>query len=279
MNTTADASLRDARARLANAGVEGPDAELLLGHALGIDRSAVRLRVATAAEITHDEAQRYVSLIDRRVRREPLQHITGVAHFRHLDLEVGPGVFIPRPETEVLVDAVLRRLRPGSVVVDAGTGSGAIAISIATEADDVSVVAIERSADALQYTRRNIARFAPQIRLVEADLGDERPELRRKVDALVSNPPYVPVDAVPRDVEVRLYDPALALYSGSDGLDAIRVLAKRGLEMVKPGGFLAIEHGEIQAAAVRAVLSDHGWASPETETDLTGRDRITIATR
>ncbi|GAA2174480.1 peptide chain release factor N(5)-glutamine methyltransferase [Agrococcus versicolor] len=247
------------------------------------------MRAARGDVLTDDAARALGALVARRGAREPLQHLTGEAHFRHVTLAVGPGVFVPRPETEVLVDHALRLADAAAlgagrapVVVDACSGSGAVAVAIATERPAAEVHAVELSPDALAWTRRNVAALAPGIRVVEGDVGSLAsllPELVGTVDVLVANPPYVPAAAVPRDAEVRLHDPALALYSGDDGLDVVRALAVVGLRMVRAGGAIALEHGEEQGAAVRDVLGDAGWSHAATHPDLTGRDRVTTALR
>lgn len=275
-------AIRAASGVLADAGVTGPDVELLAAFALGASASDVRLAMARGDEIADDALARLDALVARRARREPLQHITGVAHFRRLELRVGDGVFVPRPETEVLVDHVLALLREApadALVVDAGTGSGAIAIAIATERPGTRVTAIEASPAAFAYARANIAALAPSVRLLHADFAAAPAELDGTVDVLVSNPPYVPDAAVPRDPEVRLHDPRLALYGGADGLDAVRALAARGRDLVRARGAIALEHGELQGAEVRSTLAAHGWQQASTSPDLTGRDRVTIARR
>jgi release factor glutamine methyltransferase len=228
--------------------------------------------------------ERLMRLVERRAAREPLQHLTGVAPFRHLELSVGPGVFVPRPETEMVaqlaIDALRASASPEPVAVDLGTGSGAIALAMATEVPHARVHAAENSVDAFIWAKENFARVnAPNARLVFADLADAFAELDRSVSVLVSNPPYVPAQAIPRDPEVRLYDPPQALYGGEDGLDVVRVLARVGLRLLHPGGTIIIEHGEVQGAPVREVLTAAGWRSAATHPDLTLRDRATTAIR
>ncbi|MBD8539008.1 peptide chain release factor N(5)-glutamine methyltransferase [Frigoribacterium sp. CFBP 8751] len=284
--TTVDAGLRVASAVLADAGVPSPDvdAELLLAHVTGLARGVVRARAVTASPLTTDEQEALVAAITRRASREPLQHITGWASFRHLELHVGPGVFVPRPETEGVAQLAIDALRavPDSspVAVDLGTGSGALALAMASEVPTATVVAVELSPDAAVWTRRNIAAVGvDNVRLVEGDLTDAVPELDATVSVVVSNPPYVPVGMVPRDPEVRLHDPALALYGGEDGLDLVRALSLTARRLLRPGGALVIEHGELQGGAIRDLLTADGWRSPATHPDLTGRDRATTAVR
>ena len=284
--TTVDAGLRVASAVLADAGVPSPDvdAELLLAHVTGLARGVVRARAVTVSPLTTDELEALVAAITRRASREPLQHITGWASFRHLELHVGPGVFVPRPETEGVAQLAIDALRAvpdaSPVAVDLGTGSGALALAMASEVPTATVVAVELSPEAAVWTRRNIAAVGvDNVRLVEGDLADAVPELDATVSVVVSNPPYVPVGMVPRDPEVRLHDPALALYGGEDGLDLVRALSLTARRLLRPGGALVIEHGELQGGAIRDLLTADGWRSPATHPDLTGRDRATTAVR
>ncbi|WP_092387296.1 peptide chain release factor N(5)-glutamine methyltransferase [Curtobacterium sp. YR515] len=281
----ADRLLREAAAAFDAAGVPTPqvDAELLLAWATDTSRGAVQARAMTGGAIAAEHVERFRHAVARRVTREPLQHITGEAYFRALTLAVGPGVFVPRPETEGVVQFGIDALRavpvPSPVAVDLGSGSGAIAIAMDTEVPNAVVYAVERSPEALPWTRRNIDAHGGTVRLVEGDLADALPELDGTVSVVVSNPPYVPDDAVPIDPEVRDHDPAVALYGGPDGLDAVRALADTAWRLLVPGGVLVIEHAEPQGAGVREVLARRGFRSPETHVDLTGRDRTTTATR
>jgi len=279
-------ALAAATARLEAAGVPTPrvDAELLLAHVLGIGRGELAARALAGAGLGADASRAFIDLLARRESREPLQHITGVAHFRRLELAVGPGVFVPRPETELLaqlaIDALLAVPAPRPVAVDLGTGSGAVAIAMATEVPHAEVTGVELSPAAFAWAERNArASGAENLRLRLGDLRDRLPELEGWVDVLVSNPPYIPIGAVPRDPEVRLHDPELALYGGEDGLDLVRALSTTGLGLVVPGGFLAIEHGESQGEAIRALLLAAGWRATATHPDLTGRPRATTAIR
>lgn len=262
------------------AGVPSPrvDAELLLAHVLGVTRGRAQVLALTGRVLGEEQADRYRALAARRGNREPLQHLTGVAHFRTIDLAVGPGVFVPRPETEVLVEHAVRGLPSGGRVVDLGSGSGAIALSLAVERPDAEVVGVERSDDAITWTRRNVASVgAPNARIDHADLADALPEWDGTVAVVVSNPPYVPDGMIPRDPEVQRFDPAMALYGGPDGLDPMRAVIATALRLLVPGGLLAVEHGELQGAAVRALLAGDSWSDPATHPDLTGRDRVTTA--
>ena len=284
--TTLDALRREAIDALAAADVPGPevDADLLIGHVLGLSRGAVQARAVVRAEVSADDESAIRVAIARRATREPVQHITGLAPFRSLELAVGPGVFVPRPETEFVVQFAIDALAlvPSAepLAVDLGSGSGAIALAMATEVPHARVVAVERSADALPWTARNIERHGDgRVRLVEGDLADALPELDGRVDVVASNPPYIPLAAVPRDPEVRLYDPPAALYSGEDGLDAVRALSRTARRLLREGGTLVIEHGELQAAAIAAILRADGFTAIACHRDLLGRDRATTARR
>jgi release factor glutamine methyltransferase len=279
--------LRDVIARsLSAAGVPDPevDAELLLGHVLGLSRGGVQARVVMGGEVGEADAATLASLADRRARREPLQHLTGRAAFRSLDLLVGPGVFVPRPETEqvaqLAIDALRAAAEPEPIALDLGSGSGAIALALATEVPHARVWAVENSPAAFAWTRRNVeAIAAPNLELVFGDLADALPELDGRAAVVISNPPYVPLGAIPRDPEVRLFDPEHALYGGADGLDVVRVLSRRALALLHPGGALMIEHGETQSAEIAALLAADGWHAIAHHRDLTGRDRVTSARR
>ncbi|GAA1688972.1 peptide chain release factor N(5)-glutamine methyltransferase [Microcella alkalica] len=277
---------RDAIDALAVAGIPAPevDADLLIGHVLGLSRGAVQARALTRSPIDEQDARVIRAAIVRRATREPLQHITGLAPFRSLELAVGPGVFTPRAETEFVVqfaiDALALVPNPEPLAVDLGSGSGAIALAMATEVQHARVVAVEKSPEALPWTARNIERHGDgRVRLVAGDLADALPELDGLVDVVASNPPYIPLGAVPRDPEVRLFDPAAALYSGEDGLDAVRALSRTARRLLRPGGALVIEHGELQAAELAAILRADGFSAVACHRDLLGRDRATTARR
>ncbi|WP_414655527.1 peptide chain release factor N(5)-glutamine methyltransferase [Frigoribacterium sp. CFBP9030] len=284
--STVDAALAAAETVLTAAGVPSPavDAELLVAHVTDLGRGVVRAKAVTRAPLAEDVVDALAALVVRRASREPLQHITGTAAFRGMTLAVGPGVFVPRPETEgvaqIAIDALRAVASPQPIAVDLGTGSGALALALATEVPHSLVSAVELSPEAAVWTRRNIASVgAENIRLVEGDLADALPELDGSVDVVVSNPPYVPLGMIPRDPEVRLHDPALALYGGDDGLVVVRSLSLTARRLLRPGGVLVIEHGELQGGAIRAILQADGWRGATTTTDLTGRDRATTAVR
>lgn len=280
-------SLRDeVVAVLGAAGVPDPDvdAELLIGHVIGEGRGRVQALVAMDATVEDTDRDAVVVLAGRRATREPLQHITGRAPFRSLELAVGPGVFVPRPETEQVAQLAIDALRavasPEPIAVDLGTGSGAIALAMATEVPHASVVAVENSPEAYIWARRNVEESgAANARVVFVDLGEALPELDGTVDVVISNPPYIPADAIPRDPEVRLFDPERALYGGADGLDVVRAVSRTALRLLHPGGTLVIEHGELQGAEIRALLVADGWRAPATHRDFTTRDRATTAIR
>lgn len=272
--------------RLAAAGVVDPevDAQWLVGHVLEAGRGAVQTGAIIGTVLTTEQLVALAPLVERRERREPLQHITGLAAFRGLMLKVGPGVFVPRPETEGVaqfaIDALRAEASPAPIGIDLGTGSGAIALAMATEVPHARVFAAEISPDAFPWTRKNFDEVgAPNATLVHADLAVAFAELDGTADVVISNPPYVPDAAIPRDPEVRNFDPALALYGGPDGLDVVRVLSTTAQRLLRPGGVLIIEHGELQGRAIRDLLAADGWRATATHPDLTMRDRVTTALR
>ncbi len=271
---------------LISAGVPSPrvDAELLIGHVLGISRGAVQSQAITGAVLDAESLLAVDELVERRAAREPLQHITGRAAFRSMELAVGPGVFVPRPETEgvagIAVDALRAAASSQPIGVDLGTGSGAIALAMATEVPHASVYGVEVSPLAFVWTKQNFREQAPDnAKAVFIDLADALPELDGTVAVVVSNPPYIPAGAIPRDPEVRLFDPEIALYGGEDGLDIVRQVSTTARRLLHSGGTLVIEHGELQAASIAALLSADGWRAISTHRDLTGRDRTTTALR
>ncbi|MET4159660.1 peptide chain release factor N(5)-glutamine methyltransferase [Agromyces sp. PvR057] len=284
-----DRSIRAAReaiaARLTSAGVPDAevDAELLMGHVLGLSRGGVQAWLILGGDLGESDAAELEALVERRAAREPLQHITGRAPFRSLDLLVGPGVLVPRPETETVAQLAIDALRAvpaaSPVAVDLGTGSGALALALATEVSHARVHAVELSPEAAVWARRNIDEVGVEVDLVVGDLADALPELDGTVSVVVSNPPYVPAAELPRDVEVLVHDPDVALYGGADGLDVIRALSVRASALLHPGGTLVFEHFETQSAAIADLLRADGWRAISHHRDLTGRDRATTATR
>ena len=278
--------LRDAVEILSRAGVPDPDVDavLLAAHVLGGGRGEVEAARLRGDAVTREQADAFADLVRRRASREPLQHLTGVAPFRHLELKVGPGVFVPRPETEIVAQLAIDALRAVAsdepIAVDLGTGTGAIALALATEVPYARVYAAENSVDAFVWAKENFSLVgAENARLAFIDLEHAFPELDGTVSVLVSNPPYVPDDAIPRDPEVRFFDPPAALYGGADGLEVVRVLSEVGLRLLHPGGSLVIEHGEWQGEPIRELLAAAGWRATATHQDLTMRDRATTAVR
>lgn len=270
-------AVREATSTLAAAGVPSPrtDAELLAEHLLGVGLG--RLRALMLGDTPAPEG--YQDLIAERARRIPLQHITGVAHFRYLELAVGPGVFIPRPETESVVQLVIDRLQGIShpKVVDLGTGSGAIAGSIAHEVPSAEVHAVEFSEFAHAWAARNLLPLG--VHLVRGDLRDALPGHNGKFDVVVSNPPYIPAEAIPNEPEVALHDPPEALYGGgADGMELPTAAAASAARLLVPGGYFVMEHAEVQAGWIAAMLERSGlWDAVTTHRDLNGKDRATSA--
>ncbi len=265
--------------RLSAAGVASPrhDAEELAAHVLGMPRS--RLPIAESWDA--GRARAYDDLVAERARRVPLQHLTGLAGFRHLELAVGPGVFVPRPETEVLVTWALDQVAgvPAPTVVDLCAGSGAIALSVAGEMTGATVYAVEREKLALAWLRGN-AEGSP-VRVVAGDATDPSvlAELDGRVDLVVCNPPYIPTGAWV-EPEVARHDPPAALWGGADGLDVVSGVVGRAGALLRPGGWLAVEHADQQGLAVPALIrAAGGWQDVADHPDLVGRDRFTTARR
>lgn len=274
-----------AAAVLAEAGVPSPqhDARLLAEHVTG--RSIVLAPAPEAGDFA-----RYADLIEQRRQRVPLQHLTGEMSFRYLTLEASPGAFITRPETETVAGAAIEAARGSArpLVIDLCSGSGAIALAIATEVPASEVHAVELSAEALAVATRNIARYtpedgAPPVRLIAGDATASLPELeslRGRADVVVSNPPYIPPDQEPLDPEVREHDPELALYGGGvDGLEIPRGVMAHAALLLRSGGVLIMEHAEVQAEVVRVIAAEAGYAEISTGRDLGGRDRFLRARR
>jgi release factor glutamine methyltransferase len=275
--TDGRAVLSRAEERLAQAGVESPrrDAELLLAHVLDVRLGQLPL----VREVTTTQEQAYDELVARRARREPLQHLTGSAAFRYVDLRVGPGVFVPRPETELLagwaVGEALRLERP--VVVDLATGSGAIARAVADEVPAAVVHAVELDEGAHAWATRNLHGTGVDLRL--GDLADAFDDLLGTVDVVVCNPPYIPLDAWEGvAVEARDHDPHLALFSGDDGLEALRLVEERAAALLRRGGVVGVEHADVQGESAPALFAGSGrWTEVRDHTDLAGRPRYLTA--
>lgn len=255
------------------------DARELLAHVLGVSRGDLAVREVAGVEA----ADAYRALLARRAAGEPLQHLTGVAGFRYLTLQVGPGVFVPRPETELLAGWAVARagalLDSGEtpVVVDLCAGSGAIGLAVATEVPGAIVHAVEREVDALAWAERNVAGTA--VSLHRGELATALPELDGRVDIVVCNPPYIPLEAWESvDAEVRDHDPAAALWSGQDGLDAMRELERTAARLLRPGGWVGAEHADVQGEAAPAVFARAGrWREVVDHEDLAGRPRYLVA--
>ena len=262
---------------LREAGVDSPevDARLLAAHVLGV--APLQLMFADAPA---DFGEHYTELVARRAAREPLQHIIGTAPFYGVDLAVGPGVFIPRPETEILAEWAVRELidaPPAPTVVDLGSGTGALAIAVARARPDANVYAVERSEAARAYLQRNVEKLAPQVNVVAGDMTD--PELLAGIgaDVVVTNPPYVPETP---ELQAEVYaDPHEAVFSGADGMAAIRGLVPVVKQMLKDGGAVGIEHDDTTSEAVQAELRAGGFADVRALEDMTGRARFVTASK
>jgi release factor glutamine methyltransferase len=271
--------LEEAVKTLEAGGVESArnDAEILLSHVLGVPRALVAL----TGRPQPDQLAVFLKMIDARAARTPLQHLTGRAGFRYVDLDVGPGVFVPRPETEVLAGWAIeaaRVLGGAPKVVDLCTGSGAIALSVVHEVPSAQVYAVELDERACGWAQRNLLGTGVDLR--QGDAADAFPDLDGAVDVVVANPPYIPLDAWESvAVEARDHDPALALWSGEDGLDVIRAIERAAWRLLKSGGVVGIEHADVQGTSAPAVFSEseHSWRDVRDNPDLAGRPRFTTA--
>jgi len=275
--------LRGGKDQLAAAGFPEVDAEHLLAHVLGISRMELHNPVLvenaiTAIGETTIIEENFWKLLDRRCAHEPLQYLTGIAYFRYLEIEVGPGVLVPRPESELLVEAVLKNIesRTGAVsVVDLGAGSGALTLAIATEAPNAHVIAVEKDAAAVEWLRKNVARISEDVRILVADVADALDGV--KCDVVIANPPYIPNgQELPKDVAD--HEPAVALFGGVDGMDLPIRFIEEAARLLKSGGFLAIEHHESQPAAISQAMSNE-FSDVVTHNDLAGRPRFTTGIR
>ncbi|MBW3091858.1 peptide chain release factor N(5)-glutamine methyltransferase [Bifidobacterium sp. 82T10] len=289
--TVADV-IRDVAGTLRAAGVDTPehDAKLLLAEAAGRELRDVDKAMLMGDEWPLDEkaAARFREMTERRARREPLQYIVGHAPFRYLDLAVGPGVFIPRPETETVVQAGLDWLTRNRIatprVVDLCAGSGAIGLSVVTEVRGAQVWAVELSPDAYRWTERNrdaVARRDPlagyNYTLEQGDATSPLtlPQLDGTIDLVITNPPYVPLADIPEQPEVRDHDPDLALYGGSaDGVLIPERIIMRAAKLLRPGGALVMEHDISQGDRLAAFAHANGFTEARTENDWTGRPRF-----
>ena len=235
---------------------------------------------ATNQEFPKDSMDHFQLALARRVARQPLQHITGTAPFRHLELKVGPGVFTPRPETEQVVGFAMEKIAnlQNPLIVDLCSGSGAIAISLATEVLGSKVFAVEKSKDAFSFLLQNAATYGlSEGNLRNEDLQDSLTELDEQVDLVISNPPYIPNDAIPIDLEVQLHEPSMSLYGGVDGLDVIRQISIRAKKLLKSGGLLVLEHADSQSNAIGKLLLAEGWLEVQARADLAGKERMISA--
>lgn len=254
------------------------EAELLLQHALRVDRAW--LFAHAGDEVAPVFAGQFRRDVSRRAAGEPVAYITGHREFFSLDLAVTPDVLVPRPETELLVERVLEKIPPRAAaqIADLGTGSGAIALSIAHERPHARVLATDASAAALAVARGNAERLG--LANVEFALGEWCEALgERRFDLIAANPPYIALGDAHLDTGDLRFEPALALSSGADGLDAIRAIARDARRHLAPGGWLFLEHGYEQGAAVRAILAANGYADAATARDLEDRDRVSGARR
>lgn len=281
-----DDVVREAARSLAAAGVPSPhaDAIALAAHALGCADEEVRRRMLLGHTVDADLRRAYETLVDERSHRIPLQHLTGMAAFRHLTLRVGPGVFVPRPETEVVAQAAIDEAiacGPEPLVVDLCTGSGAIALAVASEVPGARVVGVEIDALAIGWARANRDATALELELVHADATSALPELEGTVDVVVSNPPYIPDGMQPLDPEVRDHDPAVALYGGSDdGLRIPLAVGARAARLLRPGGLLVMEHADTHGRSLPERLQRTGvWREVADHLDLAGRPRFVTARR
>ncbi len=285
------ARVSSASALLEQAGVSSPqvDAELLMAHVLGIERS----QLLTVDALTDEQKFDFDALVARRANRVPLQHLTGVAHFRHNSIAVGPGVFVPRPETELLVEAAithLTKIPQPRLAADLCSGSGAIALSLALEVPGTTVHAVELSDDAVKWLTHNVVDHAAQLEAIESHViihhgnaGDRSllAEFAGKFDAVVSNPPYIPNAMIPRDPEARDHDPAIALFSGDDGLATARKIVLVAGDALRTGGFFGMEHADVQGESVPNLLESMTgqWTQIKDNLDYNQLPRFTTAIR
>ncbi len=276
VRTQAERLLEEAVATLAAGGVASPevDAELLLSHVTGTPRSMIR-----RASIQEMQRRIFLEMVEARARRVPLQHITGTAAFRYVDVEVGPGVFVPRPETEVMAGWAIERARESErpVVVELCAGSGAISLSVVHEMPHAQVHAVELDEPAHEWAVRNLTGTGVDLRL--GDMAEAFTDLDGTVDVVVANPPYIPVDAWESVApEARDHDPELALWSGQDGLDAMRVVEQVAWRLLKAGGVVAAEHADAQGESAPAIFTPR-WRHVRDHVDLAGRPRFVTASR
>ena len=283
MELTFKEFLRSGKEQLSAAGYPEVDAEHLLAHVLGISRMdlhnplAVENAIIAIGDTTLIE-ENFWKLLDRRCAHEPLQYLTGTAYFRYLEVEVGPGVLVPRPESELLVDATLvhiQKLSGPVSVIDLGAGSGALTLAIATEAPNTHLIAVERDPAAAPWLRKNVARISEDVRIIEEDVSTAL--IGVKCDVVIANPPYIPnKETLPRDVAE--HEPAVALFGGSDGMEVPRKFITAAARLLKSGGFLAIEHHESQPEAIASAMKVD-FDEIKLHHDLSERPRFTTGIR
>jgi len=287
--------IADASARFEKVGIETPrvDAELLLAHVLGVSRGDIHKHATVDDEVVSE----FEKLVKFRETRIPVQHLTGKGYFRYLEVRVGPGVLIPRPETELIVDAV-KSFRTSSVpllIVDLGSGAAALTISLALECAPADVIGVELYEDAFRWGEVNVKKYETEIftagssvHLVQADFGtvaeNELNDLLGKVDVVVSNPPYIPIGGIPRDAEVHLYEPSTALYGGVKGLELVEQVIETASKLLKPGGLLVIEHSDFQGEGAELSVPESirhvdMFDPVKDNLDLNQRPRYTTAVR
>jgi release factor glutamine methyltransferase len=284
MELTFKEFLRSGKEQLSAAGFPEVDAEHLLAYVLGISRMDLHnpLTVESAITAIGDTTvieETFWKLLDRRCAHEPLQYLTGVAYFRYLELQVGPGVLVPRPESELLVDAVLAFVaskgESAVSVVDLGAGSGALSLAIATEAPNTHLIAVEKDPDALQWLHKNVSRIDETVRILEVDVEDALDGV--KCDVVIANPPYIP-DGQELPKDVANHEPAVALFGGPDGMQVPQRFINAAARILKSGGLLAIEHHESQAVEIAAAMAS-SFTNIELHQDLVGRPRFTTGVR
>ncbi len=269
--------------QLSAAGIDPLDAEHLMAYVLGISRMdlhnpvIVEDRLAAFEDLTILE-ETFWKLLDARAAHQPLQYLTGVAYFRYLDIQVGPGVLVPRPESELLVQSVLdhcEKLTGIISVVDLGSGSGALALAISTENPRTRVIAVEKDPAAIEWLKKNVSHINEQVRIVESDVVDALEGVT--CDVVIANPPYVPdSQKLPRDVAE--HEPSVALFGGPTGLDLPGRFIDTAARLLKPGGFFALEHTEDQGPALKELLNEN-FKDILCHLDLTARPRYTTAVR
>ncbi|MEI6811856.1 MAG: peptide chain release factor N(5)-glutamine methyltransferase [Actinomycetes bacterium] len=275
--------LKPAKKELASAGFEEVDAEHLLAHLLGLSRMDLHnpIRVENALKNFDESAELledYDQLIKRRLKHEPVQYITGLAYFGDLTLQVGPGVLIPRPETELMIERIvehLDNLDGIASVIDLGAGAGSLALAIATQSPQSRVIAVEVDPEAVYWLRKNIEAIGAEVRVVAEDVDIALQGV--KADLIIANPPYVPSEEV-LPAEVKDFEPHIALFGGPDGMDIPKRFYRAAARLLKSEGLFVTEHGEEQGPAVAKALSEN-FHEIKLHNDLTNRPRWTTATR